>query len=210
MFMTEELRQESAALLARVEENIHIPAADQHIALHRLHALGLIAAMRKFKPARTLEVGLGWGYSAACIQAAGSTDHTIVSRDHDAERQRQGMINAMVYGTPRVYLGASDLVLPTLVQEEPESFDLILIDGGHRFDDAFVDLHYALKLCANGGVILIDDTWMPSIRTVCAWLESNRSNVEVLAHYECLYMYKKCGSDQRAWTHWVPFEVATA
>ncbi len=203
-------RAEAEGVLARVEADLQIPDEHRGVAVARAHALAITAAILELQPERTLEVGLGWGYSAACIQAGGTGKHTIVSMDPDEARQRLGMTNAMLYGVPRIFLGPSDIALATLLEEGREAFDFILIDGGHKFDTAFVDFHYALQLCAVGGTIMLDDCWMPSIRTLCSWIATNYANVEVVEYYECLDMYRKLGPDERVWTHFAPFEVHPA
>ena len=53
-------------------------------------------------------------------------------------------------------------------------FDSILIDGSHLFDYVLVDFFYADKLLKNGGYVMFDDTWMPSIKKVLTFVMLNR------------------------------------
>jgi predicted O-methyltransferase YrrM len=66
----------------------------------------------------------------------------------------------------------SQLALPRLVSEG-RSFDLAFIDGDHRFETALLDLYFMTRLVRPGGLIVMDDMWMPSIRTAVAYAERN-------------------------------------
>ena len=59
------------------------------------------------------------------------------------------------------YRDHSHAVLPRLL-ESRRRFDFAFIDGGHRFDEIFVDVYYADLLLARGGYLLLHDTWMRS------------------------------------------------
>ena len=66
----------------------------------------------------------------------------------------------------------SQLALPRLVSEG-RNFDLAFIDGDHRFESALLDLYFMTRLLRPGGLIVMDDMWMPSIRTAVAYAERN-------------------------------------
>lgn len=51
----------------------------------------------------------------------------------------------------------SELALPDLLRKQPESFNLIFIDGWHTFDQMMLDMFYANRLVRIGGYIIIDD-----------------------------------------------------
>ena len=44
--------------------------------------------------------------------------------------------------------------------------DLIFMDDGHRFDDNLLELYYAHRLLKVGGVLVMHDVWMPSVKKV--------------------------------------------
>ena len=48
-------------------------------------------------------------------------------------------------------------------------FDFIFLDGDHRFDAVFVDLFFAARLVRPGGLVVLDDAWMPSVRKAAAF-----------------------------------------
>lgn len=58
----------------------------------------------------------------------------------------------------------SEYVLPQLIESAAEPFDLAFVDGGHLFEMAFMDIGYLLRLVRPGGLVVVDDVWMPSVR----------------------------------------------
>jgi predicted O-methyltransferase YrrM len=128
----------------------------------------------------TLEVGLGLGLG------------TLTLCEALLEVDRPGASHVVVEAFPEDFGGAgmravadaglgslvehlnqeSQLALPRLVAEG-RSFDLALIDGDHRFEGVFLDLCFADRLVRPGGVVLVDDMWMPAIRTAVSYVERN-------------------------------------
>jgi predicted O-methyltransferase YrrM len=66
----------------------------------------------------------------------------------------------------------SQLALPRLVSEGRE-FDLAFVDGDHRFEGVFLDLYFMTRLVRPGGLVVVDDMWMPAVRTAVAYVERN-------------------------------------
>lgn len=128
----------------------------------------------------TLEVGLGLGLGALTLCQA------------LLEVDRPAAAHVVVEGFPGDFEGAgvrtiaaagleplveqiheeSQLALPRLAAEG-RSFDLALIDGDHRFEGVFLDLCFADRLVRPGGLVLVDDLWMPSIRLAVSYVERN-------------------------------------
>jgi len=71
-----------------------------------------------------------------------------------------------------VYQEESQIVLPRLL-DEGRRFDLAFIDGNHRFDAVFLDLIYAGRLVAEGGIVFVDDTHLPAIRRAIEFCVDN-------------------------------------
>jgi len=191
---------------------------------NRLHALDpatkvsreqgeLLAALHaKIRPAVSIEVGMAYGYSTLFIADAmhehGYGQHFAIDpfqRDH-----WKGIALAAV---DRLHFGhrvrhVNDYSLPALVRmhEQGVRADYVFIDGLHTFDGAFVDFVCADRLLNVGGVIILDDMWMPSIRKVASFIASN------LAHYQVLetpvknvFCVMKKADDRRSWDHFVDF-----
>lgn len=102
----------------------------------------------------------------------------------------------------------SHRALPAL-EAAGERFDLIFIDGYHRFDDVLIDFSLAAHLCRQGGVIILHDMWLPAVRSVVAFLDANRRDLAQL-ETACpnLGVFQVQGRDQRNWDHFVPFATA--
>ena len=89
------------------------------------------------------------------------------------------------------------------------TFEVIYIDGNHRFDDVLVDFYLYAPLCAIGGHIIFDDTWMSSIQTVVAFVRANRTDfVEVRTGQSNIFVFKKVCDDARNWSNFRKFAVS--
>lgn len=103
----------------------------------------------------------------------------------------------------------SELVLPRLVAEG-RRYDLVFIDGDHRFEYVFSDVLHARRLVRAGGLIVIDDAWMPSVRKCAAFFQS-ASLIDIepseadtaLAKYIVARVDPR--GDDRAWDHFAEF-----
>jgi precorrin-6B methylase 2 len=63
-------------------------------------------------------------------------------------------------------LEQSEFALPRLCREAGNSspFDFILIDGSHGLPSVFVDLYFANRLLRNGGLLVLDDVNLHSVK----------------------------------------------
>jgi predicted O-methyltransferase YrrM len=57
----------------------------------------------------------------------------------------------------RLYRNISEIILPQLIKDYENSFDLIYIDGDHRASAVYLDGVNSFKLCKSGGIIIFDD-----------------------------------------------------
>lgn len=211
--MHSETQTRAVSILEEIQRQTVIAESDRVTALDPRKMLYLLELGLAREPARVLEIGLGWGFSAAGLQHLGCVHrHVIVEVDLDSARASQGERNvrAAAAGSLELCWGDSHVILPQLCARG-ERFDLIFIDGGHRYDDVFVDFHFSRRLVAPGGTVVFDDTWLPSIRTVVSWVESNLADQWLrlpaapdlsLAAFQAL-----TATDERRWDHFTPFGV---
>jgi len=133
---------------------------------------------------RTFEVGFALGLSTLHIAAglldAGHQDahHTAIDPTetwHWHSAGRRLVERAGLDGLVEIVEEKSQAILPRWSGDDERllSFDVAFIDGDHRFDPCFVDIFYALPLVKPGGLLVVDDMWMPSVRTAVAFFESN-------------------------------------
>ena len=121
----------------------------------------------------------------------------------------------------------SGLVLPHLVSQEREPFDVALVDGGHLFEHAFLDLFYMRSLVRPGGIVILDDVWMPAVRWALDYCLKNlgasvigtfgeghaapkrrfRKGSRVLRYSEVAHVVLRWPDPalERGWDHFVPF-----
>lgn len=107
----------------------------------------------------TLETGAG---SSTMMFAACGAEHEAVTPSADeaerirAECERRGIPADKL----RFRIGPSHEVLPAW---EPRPLDLVLVDGAHGFPYPILDWWYLAPRLRVGGVMLLDDAYMPPV-----------------------------------------------
>jgi predicted O-methyltransferase YrrM len=188
-------------------EDLEMPIADRGTAVSRVEAEYIHDLMVGLKPSATLEVGMGYGGSAAFIIAGARVTHYAmdplqIEYDHLALKN----LNKLgLDGYLKFYPEYSHSVLPRLYSEGVK-IDFTFIDGGHRFDDIFIDFYYADLMLKKGGHILLHDAWMRSTQTVVSWVRKNKKSYQVVpTPLKNLILLKKIGEDFRPWNHFKGF-----
>lgn len=134
--------------------------------------------VRRVNPAVTVEIGLGYGFSALTIcAAAGAAEHKhIVIDPHQSAYWGNGGLRTLEQAgfASRVTLMEtfSYAALPELLKRGVVA-DLVFIDGWHTFDYAFVDFFYADKILRPEGLVVFDDADWPSIRPIVRYAVTN-------------------------------------
>jgi predicted O-methyltransferase YrrM len=127
---------------------------------------------------RTIEVGLALGMSALFFcQAVAPRGGRHVAVDPFQTESWNGaglrtLREAGVEELVEVIEEESQLALPRLVAKGRE-FDFAFVDGDHRFEGVFLDLYFMTRLVKPGGLVVVDDMWMPAVRTAVAYVEKN-------------------------------------
>jgi predicted O-methyltransferase YrrM len=188
-------------------DSLEIPKEDRGTSITRNEAAFLQDFLSARKPKATLEVGMGYGLSAAAILSV--TDcihHAMDPLQHEYRDlgllnvERLGLSGRLVFH--REY---SHAVLPRLLAEGLR-VDFAFIDGGHRFDEIFLDVYYAELLLDQGGHVVLHDAWMRSTATVASWIRRNKPNFRPVPTAERnLVVFRKEGADERPWNHFRGF-----
>jgi predicted O-methyltransferase YrrM len=127
----------------------------------------------------TLEIGCGLGKSAVAIMLATDAPHTVLDpfqANYDFRGlkniERSGLADRLDFVPER-----SLTALPQLLGEE-RVYDVVFVDGSHRFDDILVDFTFADLLLRPGGAIVFDDLWMRTTQLVLSYIRTNRADYE--------------------------------
>jgi len=175
---------------------------------HPLHPTTLLGAkegmflyrfFREVKPENSLEIGLAYGFSTtyilAALRANGCGRHVAVDPFQIASWCGIGLTREHIlgmHGFVEFHEETSALALSKFAKEKRQ-FDLIFIDGDHKFDSVIIDFSLAAPICALNGYIVLDDAWMPAVQKA---LESLLPSVAV---------FQKEDTDERKWDHFVQF-----
>jgi hypothetical protein len=118
---------------------------------------------------RTLETGAG---ISTLIFAMGGSEHTAVAPFGDEMEEMRNYAATVGIDTSRVVCVAlgSERYLPTLTDVE---FDIVFIDGMHAFPWPILDWYSTADLLKVGGLMIIDDTQLPSVGILSEFLKAD-------------------------------------
>jgi predicted O-methyltransferase YrrM len=106
------------------------------------------------------EIGFNAGFSSLAFLSA-SDDVQVVSFDigcHEAVGTAKEFVDAEYRGRHELVLGDSTWSVPRYRAQNPEaSFDIVFIDGGHRYEQARDDISNMRTLSHPGTSVVIDD-----------------------------------------------------
>jgi predicted O-methyltransferase YrrM len=128
-----------------------------------------------------VEIGLAYASSALAIGEALVTvnppraRHVIIDPFQERDWSNAGwdlLRSAGLDSIASLMLVPSSIALPQLLTEGLAA-DAAFVDGSHRFHEVFVDLYFLRKVVRPGGLIIVDDSWAPSVRTAVRYFERN-------------------------------------
>jgi len=172
--------------------------------LHRL--------IRENNVQRSLEVGLAYGFSTIWIMDALPEGGTHVAMDPGQFSYWHGVgLTQARKLSGKNFEFIEDMSIHVLSDRirAGDRFDFIFIDGNHRFDDVLTDFYLADQILKPGGVMVLDDVWMASIRTVANYVLKNRAYEVIAQRSPGMVAMRKQKDDDRNWRHFRPFAVAT-
>lgn len=128
-----------------------------------------------------VEVGLAYASSALAIGEALITvgaprpRHVVIDPFQESAWSGAGwelLCSAGLDSIATLMLAPSSIALARLATEGLVA-DAAFVDGSHRFHEVFVDLYFLRKIVRPGGLIVLDDSWAPSVRTAASYYEHN-------------------------------------
>lgn len=164
------------------------------------------------RPELSVEVGLAYGFSTLYIldsmQRGKYGRHIAIDPGADYFWHGIGLRAVEETGLSDRFQwikASSHEAIPQLLANGKRA-QFVYIDGAHLFDYALVDFFLADKILDVGGLILLDDLWLPAIERVAAFVSTNATWYEsVDANCENLAVFKKTAQDARAWDHFTDF-----
>lgn len=122
------------------------------------------------RPTTSLEVGFAYGVSTlfvceALAKIGKPAKHVVVDPFQFSEWRGIGLRNVKTAGYEKfleLREERSEIALPQLLRENTV-LDVAVIDGWHTFDHALVDFFYVNRMLRVGGVVVLDDSSMPSV-----------------------------------------------
>lgn len=173
--------------------------------------IALFNLSRRIQAKRTLEIGFAQGFSTLYLLAALPADgfHTAIDPFEVTGWHGVGLKNVEVAGAKgrfRFLEQFSFAALPVL-EAKGERFDLIFIDGDHRFDGIMVDFTLSDYLCHAGSVIALHDLHLPATQKVVAWISSNRPDYLEISRAGDIIAFQKAPESRTDWRSnpFVPF-----
>ena len=168
----------------------------------------------------TLEVGLAYGFSAvfllAALERTGCGTHTAIDPFQMTDWHGIGIASAaeLTAGSAVLTPGSFSWIEarsdPALIDLERagSTFGFTFVDGYHRFDDVLVDFTLSARMCPVGGLIVLHDMWLDSIKAVASFVRYDRPDfAAVPTDCENLFVVRRVGEDERDWTHFVDFPL---
>ncbi len=156
---------------------------------------------------KTLEVGFSFGCSAAYIISATHSRHYVID-PYQHVYKNLGLKNIKRLGLSKYLIFEKDFshnALPRLLGKGVK-IDFAFIDGGHKFDEIFIDFYYIDSLLNNNGYVLFHDTWMRSTQLVASWIKKNKPNYkQIKIPTRNMVMFQKIAVDKRLWYHFKEF-----
>lgn len=128
---------------------------------------------------QSLEIGMAYGISTVAMLAGHASGQAGRHHVIDPFQQsyfkgaglhtvdRAGLAKRMVFWPER-----SQMVLPRMVDQGLE-FGVVFHDGSHLYDELTTDLFFIDRLLPVGGILAIDDLWMPAIRRAVSFMLAN-------------------------------------
>jgi predicted O-methyltransferase YrrM len=192
-----------AELLGRIE----VPAESRYVSVRRSEGEFMHQWVKDHRLSRTLEVGLAYGVSAACILSAHEGPHTCMD-PFQADFDNLGLRNVESLGFGgrlSFHLDFSHNVLARL-HAEKRRYDFAFIDGAHLFDGIFVDFYFVDLLLDEGGYVLFHDAWMRSTQLVASFVKRNRKDYRrIRSPVGNLILFQKTAHVERPWHHFREF-----
>lgn len=159
---------------------------------------------------KSLEIGFAYGFSTIYI-LEGLLDkehsmHLAIDPFEDGHWKGVGAQVVKKLGYEKFHW-EKDYSIHSLSEKikQNDKFDMIYIDGNHRFDDILVDFYLSDQILNVGGFLILDDMWMKSTQLVAKFINRNRDYIPMATNVRNVAVFCKKADDSRNWDHFVDF-----
>jgi predicted O-methyltransferase YrrM len=174
-------------------------------------AIHLFELHRAERPALSIEVGLAYGFSTLVLAAAAREHggrHMAIDPYAESVWHGVGLVHTRAVAEQDRFQHLAERSSTALARlaADGTSARLVYVDGNHRFDDVLIDMVLSDPLLEEGGLLLVDDTWMPSVQKALRFFETNRADYRrEPCPVKNLAVLRKVARDERNWRHYVDF-----
>jgi predicted O-methyltransferase YrrM len=154
----------------------------------------------------TLETGSG--HTTVAFAMAGANHVAVTPSEDESKKITEYCTKLGIASTVRFVIEPSDTALP---QSEiiPEELDFALIDGAHAFPLPFVDFHYTERRLKVGGIMGVDDIFMPSVRILYDFLQAE-DDWELVRQIEDTAFFRRLGRNESTGDTWASQKINKA
>ena len=193
-----------------IYSRLEIPAETRSTAITEEQGECIYDFLKDKEITRTLETGLGYGCSAAYILSATKAPHMAID-PYQGAYKNIGIHNIEKLGLEGRFEWIelpSEVALPELLSRKI-AVDFAFIDGGHLFDQIFIDWYYVSLLLSNNGHVMFHDAHLNATRAVRSFIRTNRKDfTEITSGNSAMCVFQKVGKDERKGEHYEPFSAA--
>lgn len=150
--------QEELPILKELDRQTHLRANKPRMLSGHLQGNFLQMISQLMQPKRILEIGTYTGYSAICLAQGLAQNGVLHTLDNNPEQEsiaKEFIKKANLEDKVKLHLGNAADIIPTLLKEEIEEWDLVFIDA----DKSNYSLYYDLVFdkVRKGGIIIADN-----------------------------------------------------
>ena len=188
-------------------QQLNIPKKHRTTSIKEDEAEFICNFLKKNKIKKTLEVGFAYGCSTAYIISATKDKHYVIDPCQKSYLNL-GLKNIENLKLDKYLIFENDFshnALPKLLKKGIK-LNFAFIDGGHKFDDTFIDFYFIDLMLNNNGYVLFHDSWMRATQYVASWIKNNKKNYKFIkTPIKNFILVKKIREDNRKWHHFNGF-----
>jgi len=141
----------------------------------QIQGLFITELLSKCRPQNIIELGGGFGISCLWIENCchWPHHHTVVESDRKSCQLLSTVKKELNLKSIKIVHDSTQHYLATKLASEPTLADVFFIDACELFDGLMVDLHFCNKLLAINGLIILRNSWNPSIRKAVSFVLEN-------------------------------------